>query len=127
MVMSVLPVYAFAEDGLSDWTYNVLSEEEKTAEITGYNGTDTELLFPEEINGYRMVAIADEAFCGASYYDYPITRIYVPDTYKRIGDANFRYYRNLMEVNMKQKYLFITGLLLCVALVERTMKKQSNV
>ena len=100
MVIGIMPVYAFAEDGLSDWTYNVLNEEEKTAEITGYNGTETELVFPEEIDGYTMVAIADEAFCGASYYDYPITRIDVPNTYKRIGDANFRYYRNLMEVSL---------------------------
>lgn len=99
MVIGILPVYAFAED-FSDWTYNVLSEKDKTAEITGYTGTKTELVFPEEIDGYTMVAIADDAFCGASFYDYPITRIDVPDTYKRIGDANFRYYRNLMEVNL---------------------------
>ncbi len=99
LVVGILPVYAFAKD-YSDWTYNVLSEEEKTAEITGYNGTDTELVFPEEIDGYTMVGIADDAFCGKSYVDYPITKVVVPSTYKRIGESNFRYYKNLTEASL---------------------------
>ena len=85
MVIGILPVYAFAEDSLNDWTYNVLSEEEKTAEITGYNGTETELVFPEEIDGYTMVAVADNAFKYNSLNSPEIYSITVPETYKRIG------------------------------------------
>ena len=100
MVIGIAPVFAFADGTTSDWTYKVLNEEDKTAEITGYIGTDTELVFPEIIDGYTMVSIADEAFCGKSYVDYPITRVDIPETYKRIGESNFRYYRNLMVVNL---------------------------
>ena len=89
MVIGILPVYAFAEDSLNDWTYNVLSEEEKTAEITGYNGTETELVFPEEIDGYTMVAVADNAFKYNSLNSPEIYSITVPETYKRIGKYVF--------------------------------------
>lgn len=88
MVASLLPVYAFAED-YGDWTYNVLSEECKTAEITGYNGTENELVFPEEIDGYTMVAIADNAFKYNSLNSPEIYSITVPETYKRIGKYVF--------------------------------------
>ncbi len=89
MVIGILPVYAFAEDSLNDWTYNVLSEEEKTAEITGYNGTETELVFPEEIDGYTMVSVADNAFKYNSLNSPEIYSITVPETYKRIGKYVF--------------------------------------
>lgn len=96
MIIGIFPVYAFAEDGLSDWTYNVFRD--GTAEITGYNGTDTELVFPEEIDGYTMVAIADDAF----KYDFGdecnFTKVVIPETYKRIGRNNFYECRSLSEV-----------------------------
>ena len=107
MLVSILPVYAFAEDNLSDWTYNVLSETDKTAEITGYNGTDTELVFPEEIDGYTMVAIADDAFKGKSYIDYPVTKITIPESYKRIGEHSFYYYKNLVDVHLPHNLEYI--------------------
>ena len=98
---------AFADSHLSDWTYNVLSQVDKTAEITGYNGSDTELLFPEEIDGYTMIAIADDAFKGKSYIDYPISKIDIPETYKRIGENNFYYYKNLVEVDLPHSLEYI--------------------
>ena len=107
MLVSILPVYAFAENDLSDWTYNVLSETDKTAEITGYNGTDTELVFPEEIDGYTMVAIADFAFEGRSTNYRNFTSVTIPDTYIRIGHNNFNYYRDLMEINLPHSLTFI--------------------
>jgi hypothetical protein len=96
MVIGIFPVYAFADDTSSDWTYNVFRD--GTAEITGYYGTDTELLFPEIIDGYTMVAIADDAF----KYDFGdecnFTKVVIPETYKRIGRNNFYECRSLSEV-----------------------------
>ena len=100
IVIGVLPVYAFASVNSSNWTYNVLNEDDKIAEITGYNGSDTELVFPEEIDGYTMVAIADDAFKGKSYIDYPVTKIIIPESYKRIGEHSFYYYKNLVDVSL---------------------------
>lgn len=107
MIIGILPVYAFAEDSLSDWTYNVLSEEDKTAEITGYNGTNTELVFPEEIDGYTMVAIADNAFKYKYNSNCPITSITIPDTYKKVGNNVFSNARNLKDINLPNTLEFI--------------------
>lgn len=107
MVFGILPVYAFAKDGSSDWTYNALSEVDKTAEITGYNGTDTELVFPEEIDGFTMVAIADNAFKFKANSNCPIISITIPSTYKRIGNNVFENARNLEEINLPNTLEFI--------------------
>ena len=121
MVIGILPVYAFAED-YSDWTYNVLSEEEKTAEITGYNGTETELVFPEEIDGYTMVAIANDAFED----DYPntpnYTSITIPDTYTRIGYNNFDFDPFIDEVNLPHTLEFIGGNFLAKSRIHTRLK-----
>ncbi len=107
MVLGIFPVYAFAEGSLSAWTYKVLNESDKTAEITGYNGTETELVFPEKIDGYTMVAIADYAFEGTSTNFRNITSVTIPETYIRIGHCNFNYYRDLMEINLPHSLTFI--------------------
>ncbi len=82
----------------SDWGYNVLSEENKTAELTAYYGNDTEVVFPRYIDGYRMVAVADQAFNGEYIWSFDIveefgtleiTKIIIPDTYQKIGSNCF--------------------------------------
>ena len=105
MILTILPIYAFAEADLSNWTYNVLRD--STAEITGYNGSDTELVFPEEIDGYTMVAIADNAFKGTvtSYRNF--TSVTIPETYTRIGDNNFYRYYDLAEINLPHTLTYI--------------------
>lgn len=105
MVVGILPVYAFAEDDYSDWTYSVFRD--GTAEITGYNGTDTILVFPEEIDGYTMVAIADDAFSYEIGDDCPVTSITIPDTYKRIGNNVFYQSLYLEEINLPDTLEFI--------------------
>lgn len=107
MVICILPVYAFAEDSLNDWTFNVLSEEEKTAEITGYNGTENELVFPEEIDGYTMVAIADNAFKYNSLNSPEIYSITVPETYKRIGKYFFYGCGSLSNIELPHSLEYI--------------------
>ena len=61
MVISIVPVTASATAS-GDWEYNVLSEENKTAEITKYNGSATAVVTPTEIDGYKIVSIANHAF-----------------------------------------------------------------
>ncbi len=107
MVISILPVSSFAEDDFSAWTYKVLNESDKTAEITGYNGTETELVFPEEIDGYTMVAIANNAFKYKYNSNCPITSITIPDTYKKIGSNVFSDARNLKDINLPDTLEFI--------------------
>ncbi len=105
MILCILPVYVFADDDLRDWTYNAFRD--GTAEITGYNGTDTELVFPEKIDGYTMVSIADDAFSYEIGDDCPVTSITIPDTYKRIGNNVFYQSLYLEEINLPDTLEFI--------------------
>lgn len=71
------------------WMYRIISEEEKTAEISGVlvikDILGEDVIMPQEIDGYTMVATVDRL-------DYKIRgglfeprSIYFPDTYKWIG------------------------------------------
>ena len=61
MVLSVFPITASALTS-GDWTYEIISEANQTAQITGYTGTETELKIPSTINGYKITTIANNAF-----------------------------------------------------------------
>ena len=105
MLIGILPVYAFAEEDTSDWTYE--ANRGGTGVITGYNGSDTELVFPKRIDGYTMVGIADNAF---DYEDEPnstITKITIPDTYTRIGNNSFNWSLALKEIELPDTIEYI--------------------
>lgn len=77
------------------WKYSVISETDKTAALTGVdvnvNVEDDEhdVVLPETIDGYSMIATADGFDENSTGYWSPRS-IYVPDTYKRIG-TNFSF------------------------------------
>ncbi|MBE6803838.1 MAG: hypothetical protein E7528_02925, partial [Ruminococcaceae bacterium] len=52
MVLSVFPITVSAITS-GDWTYSVISETNKTAQITGYSGSAIDLKIPSIIDGYR--------------------------------------------------------------------------
>lgn len=117
LVLNIFSVSVFAEDNGS-WSYNVLSEEDKTAEITDYNGTSTVLEFPSEIDGYTMVAIAAGFFNNLNnkyldediekwQYVNSITKVTIPDTYKRIEQNVLVGLASLEEVNLPDTLEFI--------------------
>lgn len=55
-----------------------------TASITGYSGTNTDLVIPTSINGLEIVEFADEAFKGKEF-----TSVLVEGNIKRIGKESF--------------------------------------
>lgn len=55
-----------------------------TASITGYNGTNTDLVIPPSINGLEIVEITDEAFKGREF-----TSVIIEGDIKRIGSKSF--------------------------------------
>lgn len=109
MVITVLPIYAFAEYGQSEWTYKVLSEEDKTAEITGYTGsaTVTELVLPRTIDGYTMVSVGNSFYKFKYNSNCPLTTVTIPNTYKRIGNSCFYNCRNLEKINLPHTLEYI--------------------
>ena len=83
MMISVIPlgvITATAETS-GDFEYSVISEDEKTCVITGYNGTATELTIPSQLDGYTVTCIGEQAFRG--YHS--LTSITIPDSIISIG------------------------------------------
>ncbi|MGE7811184.1 leucine-rich repeat protein [Lysinibacillus capsici] len=72
-----------------------------TASIIGYNGTDMDLVIPDEINGLKVVEIADEAFKGKEF-----TLVIVEGNIKRIGIESF-YNTTLDSINFNGDVDFI--------------------
>ncbi len=67
--ISVASVSALSENG---YTYTVKDGE---ATVTGYTGSDTELVIPSTLGGYPVRAIGEDAF----YYSNSIQSIVIPD------------------------------------------------
>ena len=84
MVISVVPITANAITS-GDWTYSVISEENKTAQITGYNGSATDLKIPSTIDDYTITSIGNYAF----NKNETITNVTIPDSVTSIGSAAF--------------------------------------
>lgn len=72
-----------AMDYLPLYSYEVVDGD---AVITGYNGPDTVLQIPGWINGYKVIAIGDNAFEDNS----SITAVHLDYTVEIIGDRSFK-------------------------------------
>ena len=58
VLTSLMPMAAFAaEDPSVVYDYRFVTED--TIEIMGYNGTETDLVIPSQINGYTVVGIGN--------------------------------------------------------------------
>lgn len=89
VLTSLMPMAAFAaEDPSVVYDYRFVTED--TIEIMGYNGTETDLVIPSQINGYTVVGIGDLNL--PPYYDNTVETVIVPDTVKYI--ETFAYYPN---------------------------------
>jgi hypothetical protein len=95
---------AAATEGVFD--YEIIGDGK--AEITGYNGTDSEVVIPETIGGLEVVRIGNEAFSGKSLTNVTIPNsvtsienyafegnylksVTIPEGVTRIGDHAFAY------------------------------------
>ncbi len=67
-----------------------------TATITGYYGNSSNIIIPQEIEGYTIIAIGDSAF---SYSD-SIVSVTIPDTVAYIGDSAFHSCTSLRNVKL---------------------------
>ncbi len=64
--------------------FEISGTADQTASIDSYTGTETELVIPEEINGYKLTAISADAF-----KDSPVTSIVLPESVTKIGAGAF--------------------------------------
>ncbi len=64
----------------NDYKYTAL--EDGSIEITGYNGEDTNVIIPDEIDGKKVIRIESSAFEGCS----SLTHIIIPEGITCIGN-----------------------------------------
>lgn len=89
MLLSLMPMAAFAaEDPGVVYDYQFVTED--TIEIMGYNGTETDLVIPSQINGYTVVGIGNLDLLGNGTNT--VESVVVPGTVKYI--KRFAYYPN---------------------------------
>ena len=73
--------------------------------LTGYSGTDTEVVVPAEYMGKAVTVINSRAFYDCSF----ITKITLPDTIKEIGSSAFWNCRGLTSVTIPDSVVSIGG------------------
>ena len=102
MALSVFSVMTLAED--PDFSYVVVSEEDKTCKITGAKEGTVDLVIPAEIDGYKVVAIDNRAF----WSNPEIESVQIADTVETIGQLVFSktaFYKN--DANWEDGVLYI--------------------
>ncbi len=86
--------YANVEE--SDWEYRELND--GTVEITGYNGSDTEVVIPVEIGGKSVTSIGGSAFS----YCNGLTSIELPEGLTEIGSYAFYECSGLTSIELPE-------------------------
>ncbi|MGN0917267.1 MAG: leucine-rich repeat domain-containing protein [Candidatus Enterousia sp.] len=96
MVITALPLTAITSFAATsgDFEYSVISEEDKTCEITGYAGTATNLAIPSTINGYSVTSIGHVAFSSCT----SLTSITIPNSVTSIVSWAFEDCTSLASV-----------------------------
>ena len=96
------------------FTYSVLNETQ--CAITGYTGTDTEIVIPAEIDGYQVHTIQSNAFKGKT----ALTSITLPEGLKRIESYAFQDCKALTYIDLPDSITEMANLAFrnCTALAE---------
>ena len=98
MVLTMFPIMeimSFAETS-GDFSYTVLSEADKTCEITDYTGSATNLTIPAILKGYTVVSIGRITFA----YSKTLNNITIPNSVTNIENEVFAYCTSLESVTI---------------------------
>ena len=86
--------------------------------LTGYSGTDTEVVVPAEYMGKAVTVINSRAFYDCSF----ITKITLPDTIKEIGSSAFGYCTSLQTIEIPTCTRILDSVFIgCTSLKEVTL------
>ncbi|MBE6563105.1 MAG: hypothetical protein E7660_05155 [Ruminococcaceae bacterium] len=97
MVIGMVPVAVSAEAGVTDDGFSYTSNGTNVY-ITGYEGKETELVFPSEIGGVPVVYISQKAFYGNT----DITKVILPEGVKNIMATAFYGCSSIAEMHLPE-------------------------
>ena len=87
---------------LTDYEY-MENDDGDTVSITGYKGTDTDIILPSEIEGRKVASIWRNAFADCT----ELTSITIPDSVTSIQSSAFENCTGLTSVNMPNSVTYI--------------------
>ena len=98
LVLAALPLTALPAAAVTsgDFEYAILSETDKTCEITGYTGSATALEIPSELDGYTVTSIGSSAFSGCT----ALTSASIGNGVREIGDYAFKDCTSLTDLTV---------------------------
>ncbi|MDD6489455.1 MAG: leucine-rich repeat protein [Clostridia bacterium] len=85
-----------AKSSTSDLEYS--TNNDGTVTITGYNGSDTKLVIPSEIDGKSVTRIISKSQFGSGFTG--LTSVTIPDSVTEIGDHAFSFCTGLTSVTI---------------------------
>lgn len=90
LILSALPMSVMANTS-GNYTYEVISETEKTCVITKYTGNTRNLVIPSSLDGYKVTEIGEYAFFDrdVSVGNKDLRSVEIPATVKKIGKFAF--------------------------------------
>lgn len=96
MVLTALPLTALSAVAATsgDFEYQVLSETDKTCQITDYTGSATDLTIPSKLDGYTVTEIGQWAF---AYCD-SIVQVTIPNSVIKIQMGAFQACYSLTDI-----------------------------
>ena len=116
MTLSFVPITSHAydfsavnDDGVIIY-YDILSEEEKTCEVTyGIEGYTGDIVIPSYANGYKVTGIGEGAFEKCS----SLTTINIPSSVTIIGNKAFQECSSLSSIDIPNSVIIIGELSFC--------------
>jgi len=102
IVSASLPVYAAtAETPASSFKYSV--NKDSTVTITGYTGSETDIIIPGRIEGKKVTSIGNRSF----YEKKSLTGVTIPDSVTSIGNFAFTNCTNMTSVTIPNSVISI--------------------
>ena len=100
MVLTFIPLSKIESSALTfeDFTYEIISESKKTAQITDYSGKAKELTIPNNIEGYSIISIGERAFQSCK----TLETVTISEGITSIDEYAFAYCDNLELVNLPE-------------------------
>ena len=85
-----------------DFSYSLLPDD--TVEITGYSGTETDLVIPNKLDGHVVTSIGEHAF-----YDKDLSSVQLPDSLIKIDDYAFMNCSGITNIELPESIEEIGG------------------